>query len=79
MSEQTNIALTDAECNPDDLTHTGSVLIEEDGHVSVSGFGAQNATCRIVAAKAMAWAILQLQEQLAAIKAAPGGGKVCVD
>jgi hypothetical protein len=67
------------DANPAKITKAGRVVINPFG-VIVEGFEAEGASCRDVAALAMAWAIGELQRELLAILERPEGtGRVGVD
>lgn len=58
------------------LDMVGTILMH-DGHIHIDGFGADECGCREVAIHAMLWAIGELQREIAADIAKPGGsGKV---
>lgn len=64
--------------DPARLTQFGAVEITQNG-ITVSGFRAENGTCRDVAALAAVWAIGRLQEELMKCLERPGGGNICID
>jgi hypothetical protein len=60
------------------LTATGTITLDEN-RILIEGFGAQNGTCRDVAALALVWAIGRLQRELMATLEKPGGGIAIVN
>lgn len=60
------------------LKQVGKVTIDGHGKIYVDGFEADDCMCREVAALALLWAIGELQAELHAIIAIPGGTGRCV-
>lgn len=60
------------------ITKVGSVTITTDGIV-VSGFEADNATCRDIAALSATWAIGRLQQELMRTLERPGDNNINVE
>jgi len=61
------------------LKQTGTILMHK-GRIYLSGFEADGAMCREVAALGILWAIGELQAELTALIQRPGGtGKSCID
>lgn len=60
------------------LTGIGVVTVTSHG-VFVSGFCAENGTCRDVAALSALWAIGELQRELMNTLERPGGGNIVLD
>lgn len=62
-----------------ELKKTGTVLMHK-GQIYISGFKAENCTCREVAAHSLIWAIGEMQRELTALVNQPGGsGNTCSD
>lgn len=55
----------------------GTVTITPNG-IEVTGFDADNASCRDVAIMAAAWAIGELQREMLKTIEEPGGGEICI-
>lgn len=66
------------DAQPAKLTKLGTVTVTAKG-VTVTGFEADGASCRDVAALAAAWAIGELNYELMQTMQRPGGGKISVD
>jgi hypothetical protein len=62
---------------PMKIDRTGTVTITKDG-IKVEGFETRNTSCREQAILAAAWAIGELQRELARTIKAPGGGKITI-
>lgn len=67
------------DADPARLTKHGTITIEPDGRICVDGFEGKGASCRDVAALAMAWAIGVLAEDLRQTMERPGGGRSSVN
>lgn len=67
-----------ADTKPLKIDRTGTVTITKAG-IRVEGFETRNASCREHAILAAAWAIGELQRELARAIKAPGAGKITLD
>lgn len=60
------------------LTELGTLTLSAD-RIYLSGFSANDCSCRDVVALALVWAIGELQRELALTLESPGAGKAGID